>query len=115
MERVDKTMTGMLEFPDGVLAHFETGIGNFERHYAEIAGTEGAIIIDRPWFSEEKNVSFIIRTNAGDDIVTMPNVNCYVLELEDFMDAVRNKRPTRWSADDAVKNMAVIDSLLGSI
>ncbi len=113
--KVDETMTGMLEFPGGILAHFETSINNFERHYTEIAGSEGSIIIESPWFPGEKEASFIIRTNSGDEIVTTPGANCYVLELEDFMDAVTNKRPPRWGMDDAVKNMMVIDALYGSL
>jgi D-xylose 1-dehydrogenase (NADP+, D-xylono-1,5-lactone-forming) len=114
-DKVDETMTGMMEFPDGVLAHFETGISNFERHHAEIAGTEGAIIINSPWFPGEKEGSFILRTNSGDEIITTPGANCYTLELEDFMDAVIKNRPPRWIAEDAVNNMAAIDSLYGSI
>jgi xylose dehydrogenase (NAD/NADP) len=114
-EKVDETMTGMLEFPDGILAYFETGIASFERHYAEIAGTEGAIIIESPWFPGENEARFIIRTNSGDEIITTPGANCYTLELEDFMDAVINNRPLRWSADDAVKNMAAMDALYSSL
>jgi|WetSurMetagenome_2_1015567.scaffolds.fasta_scaffold214334_2 D-xylose 1-dehydrogenase (NADP+, D-xylono-1,5-lactone-forming) len=113
--KVDETMTGMMEFPDGILAHFETGISSFERHYAEIAGTEGAIIINSPWFPGEKEGSFILRTNSGDEIITTPGANCYTLELEDFMNAVINNRPPRWNAEDAVKNMAVIDTLYGAL
>jgi D-xylose 1-dehydrogenase (NADP+, D-xylono-1,5-lactone-forming) len=114
-DKVDETMTGMMEFPDGILAHFETGISSFERHYAEIAGTEGAIIINSPWFPDEKESSFILRTNSGDEIITTPGANCYTLELEDFMDAVINNRPPRWNAYDAVKNMAVIDALYSAL
>lgn len=114
-DKVDEIMTGMLKFPDGILAHFETGISSFERHYAEIAGTEGAIIIESPWFPGEKEASFIIRTNSGDEIITTPGANCYTLEIEDFMDAVINNRPPRWDVDDAVRNMAVIDALYGAL
>jgi len=114
-DKVDETMTGMLKFPDGILAHFETGISSFERHYAEIAGTEGAIIIESPWFPGENEARFILRTNSGDEIITTPGANCYTLELEDFMDAVRNKRPPRWDTDDAVKNMAAIDALYSAL
>lgn len=110
-DKVDETMTGMMEFPDGILAHFETGIASFERHYAEIAGTDGAIIIESPWFPGEREASFILRTSSGDEIITTPGANCYTLELEDFMDAVINNRLPRWNAYDAVKNMAVIDAL----
>ena len=114
-KNVDETMTGMLEFPDGVLAHFETSISNFERHYAEIAGTEGVITIESPWFPGDKEARFTLRTGSGNEIITTPGANCYVLELEDFMDAVRNRRPPRWRMDDAVKNMAVIDALYNAL
>ena len=114
-KNVDETMTGMLEFPDGVLAHFETSISNFERHYAEIAGTEGVITTESPWFPGDKEARFTLCTGSGNEIITTSGANCYVLELEDFMDAVRNRRPPRWRMDDAVKNMAVIDALYNAL
>jgi D-xylose 1-dehydrogenase (NADP+, D-xylono-1,5-lactone-forming) len=113
--KVDETMTGILEFPCGMLAHFETSISNFERHSAEITGTDGSIIIENPWFPGDNEARFIIRTKSGDEIITIPGANCYTLELEDFMDAVINKRPPCWGLDDAVKNMAVIDALNSSL
>ena len=114
-KNVDEIMTGMLEFPGEIFAHFETSISNFERHYAEIAGTEGVITIESPWFPGDKEARFILRTGSGDEIFTTPGANCYVLELEDFMDTVTKRRPPRWCMDDAVKNMAVIDALYNAL
>jgi D-xylose 1-dehydrogenase (NADP+, D-xylono-1,5-lactone-forming) len=114
-KNVDETMTCMLEFPDGIFAHFETSISNFERHYAEIAGTDGAIIIESPWFPGDKEAHFTLRTGSGDEIITTPGANCYTLELEDFMDAVTSRRPPRWGVADAVKNMEVIDALYNAL
>jgi predicted dehydrogenase len=114
-KNVDETMTCMLEFPDGIFAYFETSISNFERHHAEIAGSDGAIIIESPWFPGDKEARFTLRTGSGDEIITTPGANCYVLELEDFIDAVTKRRPPRWGLDDAVKNMAVIDALYNAL
>ncbi|RJO69630.1 MAG: gfo/Idh/MocA family oxidoreductase [Myxococcales bacterium] len=81
-DKVDRTMTGMLEFPGGVLAHFETAIENFERRRLEIAGTDGAIVLEQPWFPGEAEGCFIHRRPEGDKIITAPGANGYIAEIE---------------------------------
>ncbi|MBI5528297.1 MAG: Gfo/Idh/MocA family oxidoreductase [Deltaproteobacteria bacterium] len=115
MGEVDETMAGVLEFSGGITASFEASVESFERHGAEIAGSEGSIIIEKPWFPGEDGASFVLRTPAGDETVETPGGNGYVLEIEDFMRAVLDKHPPRWPVEDAVKNMAVIDALYRSV
>jgi predicted dehydrogenase len=111
---VDHTLVGMLEFPNGVLAHFECGIESHERHRLEIGGTEGAIFVERPWFPGEGEASFILRRGQTEEIVRTPGGNGYALEAADFAQAWRTGWPPRWTVDDAVANMAVVDALLAS-
>jgi len=111
---VDDTLVGTLEFPNGILARFECSIENHPRSRAEITGTQGAILIDKPWFPGESEAQFILCRGNRREAVTTGGANCYHLEAEDFVEAYRTQRPARWGPDDAVANMAVIDALYQS-
>jgi len=115
MDRVDRSMTGCLEFPDGLLAHFETSIENFERHRLEIAGTDGAITLERPWFPGEKEAAFTLKKPSCEWSMSVEGANGYVEEIKDFMAAVRKEAPLRWPIRDAVANQAVLDALFASL
>jgi len=111
---VDDTLFGLMEFPDGVLSSFETSIENFERHRAEIAGTEGVIVMERPWNPGGEQAQFSLRRNDADEVITTAGANRYRLEAEDFEHVIRTGAPPRWPVADAVANMAVIDALYAS-
>ncbi|MCP4643560.1 MAG: Gfo/Idh/MocA family oxidoreductase [bacterium] len=114
MERrdgVDGTILGLLEFPNGVMASFETSMERQSRGFAEIEGTDGLIALDSPWFPGEEQAGYTLR--RGDDVqtISVPGANTYQLEVDDFVSAVRTQSDPRWTLDDAVANMAVIDAL----
>jgi D-xylose 1-dehydrogenase (NADP+, D-xylono-1,5-lactone-forming) len=113
-DEVDATMTGLLEFPGGMLAHFDTSIECYERHRAEIVGTRGRILLNSPWIPGEDKASFLLSTVGGETEVETAGGNCYRLQAQDFLNAVIEKRSPRWAIDDAVANMAVIDALFES-
>jgi D-xylose 1-dehydrogenase (NADP+, D-xylono-1,5-lactone-forming) len=110
---VEDTIVGLLEFPGGVLAQFESSIENHERHGAEVAGTTGSISIPRPWHPGEASATFILRQGEKETIVETPGADPYRLEVEDFVLACTGGQP-RWPVEDAVANMTVIDALYRS-
>jgi xylose dehydrogenase (NAD/NADP) len=112
---VDDTLLGTLEFPNGILCHFESSIENHPRSCAEIAGTEGMILIEKPWFPGEENARFVLRRGDREELIQTPGADCYQLEVEDFVNAYRTHRPLRWPPEDAIANMAVIDALYASV
>jgi predicted dehydrogenase len=111
---VDGTMIGVLEFPGNVLAHFECSFEQYGRSFAEIEGTEGVIILPRPWFPGEHTAEFLIRREGREETVAIAGANTYRLEIEDFGQACQTRSAPRWTVDDAVANMTVIDSLYQS-
>jgi len=112
---VDDTLFGTLEFPNGILCHFESSIENHPRSCAEIVGTEGMILIENPWFPGEESARFVLRRGDHEEIIHTPGANGYQLEVEDFVNAYRTHQPLRWPPEDAIANMAVIDALYASV
>ena len=118
MERrssVDDQMMGLLDFPGGILARFETGIASAERHGAEISGTAGSIVLERPWHPGEKEARLIVRRwDQPDEVIAAPGANPYLLQADEFAAVCSGKQKPRWTVDDAIANMAVIDALYAS-
>lgn len=111
-EAVDETLVGIMAFPNGILAEFDCGFENPEQRRAEILGTEGMIAIDNPWYpGEEKGRFLVTRLDGSEEWVETPGGNPYTLEIEDFARVCRTHEPPRWPVEDAIANMAVIDSL----
>jgi xylose dehydrogenase (NAD/NADP) len=111
---VDDTFFGQLEFPNGVVAQFECSIDSYARQGAEITGTEGAIILEDPWFPGKDRAKLMLRRKGLEEVIDTPGANCYHLEVEDFVRAYKTGTPPCWPPEDAVANMAVIDALYES-
>jgi predicted dehydrogenase len=111
---VDDTLFGALEFPNGIVSQFECSIENYSRGHAEIAGTEGMIILESPWFPGEDQARFLLRRGDHEETIVTPGANSYHLEVEDFVRAYKTHQPVRWPPEDAVANMAVLDALYAS-
>lgn len=111
---VDDTLVGLLEFPNGVLARFEGSIESYHRRRAEIAGTDGAIVIEDPWTPGEDQARIFLQRDKKEETIVAAGANVYQLEIEAFVRALRTHEPLRWPAEDGVKNMAVIDALYES-
>jgi len=108
---VDGTMIGVLEFPNGLLSHFESSFEQYDRSYVTIEGSEGIITIPKPWFPGEDFATYTIKRGDLEETVRVPGANTYLLEVEDFGNACRTHAATRWPIEDAIANMTVIDSL----
>ena len=112
---VDESLVGTLAFPSGALGHLDCSLRTYRQHGYEIRGTEGRIVVE-PGFGMDPDEDTIIRHWIGDDYeeIHVPAANHYTLMAEDFADAIMRGRQPRFPVEDAVKNMQVIDGLLGS-
>jgi len=113
--QVDESMSGVLSFPSGVIAHFDSGLRTYRAHTYEIRGTEGRIQVDEG-FVMAADQDTVIKLWQGSDYeeITIPAANSYTLMAEDFADALINNRPPRFDPQDGVNNMRVIDRLYDS-
>jgi predicted dehydrogenase len=108
---VDENFVGTLHFPNGLLAHFECGMRvNSEQQYT-LFGDKGRLHVDEAFRPDDRPQT--IRVVYGDHVETfpIPVINQYTLLVEDFADAILNKRPPRFAPEDGVQNMRVLDAL----
>jgi predicted dehydrogenase len=112
---VDEWLAGTLQFPSGVVGHFDSSLRSQFSNTYDIRGSEGRIVLEAGFVSGP-NEAATIRHWRGSDYkeIVIPAINHYTLMAEDFADALITNRPPRFDPQDGVENMRVIDRLLAS-
>lgn len=114
-DQVDMMASGMLEFDHGVALSFDCGMWAASRNRLEILGTEGRIEVPSAFVSHQnKEDHFFVVTNEGTKEIEVPHVNQYALQADVIGESIRSGEPLPFPADDAVKNMNVLDACLTS-
>ncbi len=117
--RVDRLVSGLLEFPSGQ-ASFTVGgqLVSFQR--MQMFGTKGRIDVEIP-FSPQPDRECRILVDDGSqfagaaaEVISFPALDQYRLQGERFSEAVRGKGWVPCSLEDAFGNMAVIDAIFRS-
>ncbi len=112
---VDETFVGTMRFTNGAHAQFDSGFHAPFRTNMEVVGSEGVIVIPRPFKPNDKETFYV--GPAGDQLepvqVSGPE-HLYIGEVEDLYDAVVNGAAPRVSLQDSRNNVAAILALLQS-
>jgi D-xylose 1-dehydrogenase (NADP+, D-xylono-1,5-lactone-forming) len=115
---VDETLSAALSFPSGVVAHFDCGFRAHKTNFYDIRGTQGRIRVDPAYTTrpDEPTTVHVWRgvNDADHEAIAVEPANQYKLMIDDFNAALRENRPFRYPAQDAVNNMIVLDNLLAS-
>lgn len=111
---VDDQLTGILDFGDGLMAHFDCAINQEDRQRCLLAGTEGSL--ELPLTFNMGLIETLIHEERAAGAVRMhnfPAVNMYRLLAEDFMGAIAGMVPA-FPIEDALGNMRALQALLAS-
>lgn len=111
---VDDQLVAILDFEDGMLAHFDCGFTMQSRQQCTIAGTDGYFSL--PWTYTPGVEETIIKEQKGHGSPVkhcFDGVDEYVMIAEDFMRSIPIGKPP-YDAEDAAANMRVILACLES-
>jgi D-xylose 1-dehydrogenase (NADP+, D-xylono-1,5-lactone-forming) len=115
---VDASLSGLLEFPGGLLAtvecSFQTGPKSSMYQEFSVFGTQGRIRLDDPFRVDAGNITVAVEKGGDDQTVSVPDADSYHLMVEHFADAVLNNRPLDYPPQNSLGNMLVIDALYES-
>ena len=110
---VDQQLVGLLDFGDGLLAHFDCGFNQSRRQRAIIAGSEQFMVLRDVFVPGTKPTQIHIVRDDDTQVHSFEGVDEYRLIAEDFMRAIE-KGETPTPPSDAVANLRVIQALLES-
>jgi predicted dehydrogenase len=110
--RIDTSIAGMLRFPGGATALFDTGVNLERRNYLEITGTQGRLYLDNPLGLLEED-SVLEEHHFGQETIyhKIKGENHFVRMGEHFADSILNGRPLRYDLTDATNNAQVLEAL----
>ncbi len=108
---VDTTFSGLLEFPNGAVAHVGASMEQERRCFLEVSGTDGRI--DIPDMFDDGGPIVITR---GNDVETesTPAPNRFQVQFDEFSDCVLTGKAPEYPPEDGLRNMAAIVALLAS-
>ncbi len=110
---VDEQLTAILDFGEGLLAHFDCGFNQEGRQSCILSGIDGFLVLQNP-FLPGLDKSVINQIKFGSSKVhKFSGVDQYQLIAEDFMKAFSSGTLT-YPPEDAIANMQVIQALLES-
>ncbi|MBO9596937.1 MAG: Gfo/Idh/MocA family oxidoreductase [Cohnella sp.] len=113
-DNVDMMASGLVEFEDGVALTFDCGMWANFRQTFEIVGTEGRIDIPSAFVANGEDAAFTVTNKNGTRTVKPDIVNTYARQVDDFARAVWKEQASLFQADDAVRNMALLEACLKS-
>jgi len=106
---LDVSFSALLKYPSGLIASLNCGFNSQRRVHSEIVGTRGALEIPDT-FSDNPGVLTLITGEEQRDIPVAP-CDRYRLEVEDFAEAILQKRAPRLSLAESERNMEILDRL----
>jgi xylose dehydrogenase (NAD/NADP) len=104
---LDRRFTGMMRFPDDIIAEFTCGFDGFSESL-EVIGQGGRILLPDPWHSRS-GILYL-----DDEEFRAEPTNPYRLELEDVGAAIRGERPALLGRADALGQARTIEALYRS-
>ncbi len=112
---VDESFYGTIEFANGAAAQFDCGFRAPFRTNIEIVGSEGVIMVPRPFKPTDNETIYVGKASDQLEPVQVDGfTQLYSGEVEDMADAVLLGKAPRISLADSRENVATIVALLQS-
>lgn len=109
---IDRAMSATLQFPDGPRASIKASLWSaaFELPRLTITGTEGRLSVNGPYHPQFGS-TIRIRSRSGRTKHRVSRASTYTLQLEAFLQAIRNGAPLKSGLQDSLAMMRVIDAV----
>ena len=101
--------TGVLHFPNDVLATFDCGTALPNRDELEAIGSEGSLFLDDPWHCRKPGIE--LRRGDSVERIEVEFEDPYTLEFENLGDAIRGEAELLLGRDDAIAQATTIQAL----
>lgn len=111
---VDMNFAALLRYRSGLMATIQSGLSAHRQIYAEVIGTEATLEIPEAFLGEGPPLRLLVGDPEERREVAVPTSDRYLLEVEDFSDAVLRGRAPFFSLTETVRNAEVLDRLMAA-
>lgn len=109
---VDLIFSAVLKYSSGIVAAVGSGFNAHRRVFSEIVGTQGVLEIPETFFGQAG--ALVLTTGDERREIPVAASDRYLLEVEDFADAVLHGREPQLGLAETLRNTEVIDRLLAA-
>lgn len=106
---VDVTTLSSLEFPEHRYASITCSMLMQSANRYEVIGTEGSLELLAGFRPEKADAVLMVKDGEGTEVVVVPGVDQYRLEIEHFSKCVLDNTPLSYPAENGMANMKAID------
>lgn len=110
----DKTLSGLMRFPHGVLASFTTSIGAAEQHRLEVRGEGGVLTVEQPWHPRPTEAVVLEQYGQPAQRFPVEGDDPYYLQVRHFLDVCNGHAAPRWPVHESVLQARAMDALARS-
>ncbi len=110
---VDSALTAILDFGQGLLAHFDCGFNQSKRQRSIIAGLQSFIVLRDVFLPGTEKSNILEVKNGETHKEKFKGIDEYQLIAEDFMRSIHGEAPL-YPIEDSIHNMRTIQALLRS-
>lgn len=111
---VDVAFYGILKFGDGQFGFTSSGYRHARSVSYEVYGDRGSAVVESFMTSDHASTTVRLLIDGESSERKFPPVNAYTLQAESFVESVREGTAPLTPADDAIKNLAVIEAIIES-
>lgn len=112
---VDDQLSGILDFGNGVQAHFDCGFVTPRREHLIAGGSTGWMELPHAFLPGTNDVDILLsKASDGDKVISIEGADEYQRMVEHFSDCILNNSEVRYPVTEAADNMRVIEALLRS-
>ena len=112
--KVDVAFYGILKFGDGQFGFASSGYRHARNVSYEVYGDRGSAFVESFMTADHKSTTVRLVIDGEVSERKFPPVNAYTLQADSFARCAREGAETLTPAEDAIKNMAVIEALIES-
>ena len=115
---VDEWTAATLGFDAGLVAQVSTGVSLQLENVVRVFGTEGSLVVPRPWFVPAGEPGRILVRRAGEperEETTAPTVSPYALEADAVAEHLSARESPEMSLQDSLGNMSALDAWRAAI
>ena len=107
---VDVLFSALLKYSTGLIASINSGFNAHRQIESQIVGTKGVLNIPNTFLDEPVALT-LTRDGQKEEKIQVEKTDRYRLEIEDFADAIINKRAPLFSLNETLRNMELMDRL----
>ncbi|MFT3783848.1 MAG: Gfo/Idh/MocA family oxidoreductase [Nibricoccus sp.] len=107
---VDMIFSALMKYPSGLIASIHCGFNADKQIESQIVGTKGVLNVPNTFLEEACDMTITVNTQVVQTI-KVANSDRYKLEVEDFAEAILNKRTPFFSLKETLRNMELLDRL----